>query len=385
MRFKREKIIYMNKKNITILGSTGSIGTQSLSIIRNNKDINVSALTCGRNIELLEKQAREFKPKLVVVSDYKSALSIKQSLKDTEVKVNYGMEGLIEAATLEETQLVLTAIVGMVGILPTISAINAGKNIALANKETLVCAGEIIMNLARKKGVSILPVDSEHSAVFQSLQGNEGNRLKKIILTASGGPFFGKTKEELHSVTLDEALNHPNWSMGKKITIDSATMINKGLEVIEACHLFNVSPSKIEVLIHRESILHSAVEYEDGAVMGQLGVPDMRVPIAYAMFYPERRVIGDNFLSLSDITSLTFKQPDLDTFVGLKLCIEAIERGGNVPAIVNAANEIAVERFLNNQIGFLDIPEFIQSRMDSIAYKENPEIEDILDIYEMVK
>ncbi len=375
----------MNKKNITILGSTGSIGTQSLSIIRNNKDINVSALTCGRNIELLEKQAREFKPKLVVVSDYKSALSIKQSLKDTEVKVNYGMEGLIEAATLEETQLVLTAIVGMVGILPTISAINAGKNIALANKETLVCAGEIIMNLARKKGVSILPVDSEHSAVFQSLQGNEGNRLKKIILTASGGPFFGKTKEELHSVTLDEALNHPNWSMGKKITIDSATMINKGLEVIEACHLFNVSPSKIEVLIHRESILHSAVEYEDGAVMGQLGVPDMRVPIAYAMFYPERRVIGDNFLSLSDITSLTFKQPDLDTFVGLKLCIEAIERGGNVPAIVNAANEIAVERFLNNQIGFLDIPEFIQSRMDSIAYKENPEIEDILDIYEMVK
>lgn len=375
----------MNKKNITILGSTGSIGTQSLSIIRNNKDINVSALTCGRNIELLEKQAREFKPKLVVVSDYKSALSIKQSLKDTDVKVNYGMEGLIEAATLEETQLVLTAIVGMVGILPTISAINAGKNIALANKETLVCAGEIIMNLARKKGVSILPVDSEHSAVFQSLQGNEGNRLKKIILTASGGPFFGKTKEELHSVTLDEALNHPNWSMGKKITIDSATMINKGLEVIEACHLFNVSPSKIEVLIHRESILHSAVEYEDGAVMGQLGVPDMRVPIAYAMFYPERRVIGDNFLSLSDITSLTFKQPDLDTFVGLKLCIEAIERGGNVPAIVNAANEIAVERFLNNQIGFLDIPEFIQSRMDSIAYKENPEIEDILDIYEMVK
>ncbi len=367
-------------KNIAILGSTGSIGTQTLDIVDQNKeDLQVVALAAGSNITLLEKQARKYRPTLVAVWDHACAKELKENLKDTEISVVSGMDGLLAVATHPASEILVTAIVGMLGIRPTIAAIEAGKDIALANKETLVTAGHIIMPLAKKCGVSILPVDSEHSAIFQSLQGNAQNKIKKILLTASGGPFRGKTYEELEHVTLEDALKHPNWSMGKKITIDSATMVNKGLEVMEAKWLFGVKPSQIEVVVHPQSILHSAVMYEDGAVIGQMGTPDMRLPILYALFYPNRRMLYAEELDLFKVGSLTFERPDRETFYGLSLAYDALDAGGNVPTVFNAANERAVAKFLDGKISFIEIPEIIAASMEEIYYKEDPTLEEILD------
>ena len=366
-------------KSISILGSTGSIGTQTLSVVDENTDLKVVALTCGKNISLMEKQARKYKPKLVCVSGEEDANSLRVALKDTGIKVTSGMEGLIEAATMEEADIVLTAIVGMIGIRPTIAAIEKGKDIALANKETLVTAGHLIIPLAKKHQVSILPVDSEHSAIFQCLQGNRENTVDKILLTASGGPFRGKSYEELEHVTLEDALHHPNWSMGKKITIDSATMVNKGLEVMEARWLFDVPLSKIQVTVHPQSILHSAVQFEDGAIIGQLGTPDMRLPILYALFYPHRRELSGEKPDLFDIGSLTFEKPDFETFYGLQLAFDAANTGGNMPTIYNAANERAVALFLQGRISFLEIPELISKSMVEVDFCDDPTLEDILE------
>ena len=362
-------------KKIAVLGSTGSIGTQSLEVISQSKDFKVVSLAAGRNIRLLESQARRFKPDVVAVYDTKAAKSLKAALKDTGIKVLSGGEGITAAASVG-ADIVITAIVGVAGLAPTVAAIKAGSDIALANKETMVTAGPIINDLCKKHGVKILPVDSEHSAIFQSLQGAPRGSLKKIILTASGGPFFGKSREELKNVTVKEALNHPNWSMGSKITIDSATLMNKGLEVIEAVHLFGVKPSDIEVVVHRQSILHSAVEFTDGAVIGQMGTPDMKVPIQYALTYPLR---GKSFerLSLTDIGTLTFSKPDTDTFRCLPLCIKAIERGGLFPAAVNGANEQSVKLFLEGKIGFLDIAELNEAAMENAQKVSSFSIEDI--------
>ena len=376
-------------KHISLLGSTGSIGTQTLSIAREKQDINVVAMSCGSNIDLFEKQIREFNPKLVSVADDAKATELQKRIKDMNIEVLSGMDGLIAVATADEADIVVTAIVGMLGIRPTIAAINAGKDIALANKETLVTAGHIIMPLAKEKGISILPVDSEHSAIFQSLQGNEGNKIKKILLTASGGPFRGFTSTQLEDVTLEDALSHPNWNMGRKITVDSATMINKGLEVMEAKWLFDVDYDSIEVYVHPQSILHSAVEYEDGAVIGQMGVPDMRLPIQYALYYPKRLPMTGNRLTLFDVASLTFEKPDLDVFRGLGLAYEAIKRGGNVPTVFNAANEKAVALFLNKEIAFTDIYKYIEYAMNNIAYIDNPNLDAILmteqDVYDLLE
>ena len=366
-------------RSISILGSTGSIGTQTLSVVDENSDMKVVGLSCGKNISLLEKQARKYRPRLVCVSEASDAKCLKEALKDTDIRVTCGMEGLIEVATLDEADIVLTAIVGMIGIRPTIAAIEKKKDIALANKETLVTGGHLIMPLAKKMGVSILPVDSEHSAIFQSLQGNRDNPVDKILLTASGGPFRGKTYEELEGVTLEDALHHPNWSMGKKITIDSATMVNKGLEVMEAKWLFDVPLSKIQVTVHPESILHSAVQYEDGAIIGQLGTPDMRLPILYALCYPHRRELSGEKLDLFDIGKLTFEKPDFETFYGLQLAFDAANTGGNMPTIYNAANEKAVSMFLEKKIRFLEIPEIISESMVEVAYQKDPTLEDILE------
>ena len=367
------------KKTIAVLGSTGSIGTQTLHIAENDPDITISAMSCGKNIELFSEQVKKFKPRVVSVSDEEDIPKLKELISEVyKPKICCGVEGLIEVATEETCDMVLTAVVGMIGIRPTIAAIEAGKDIALANKETLVCAGHIIMPLAKKKGVKILPVDSEHSAIFQSLLGREGNEINKILLTASGGPFRGKTYEELENVTVKDALKHPNWSMGKKITIDSATMVNKGLEVIEAKWLFDVSPARIQVLVHPESILHSAVEYEDGAVIGQMGTPDMSLPIRLAIYYP-KRVWGDTKpLDLFEIGALHFERPDTDTFFGLTLAYDAIDAGGNVPTVLNAANEKAVSLFLNEKIPFLRISELIAEAMTEVTYIEDPTVDDIL-------
>ncbi len=365
-------------KKIALLGSTGSIGTQTLSIAREKKDIQIVSMSCGSNIDLFEEQIREFNPSLVSVADDDKALELKNRISDLSTKVMSGMDGLIEVATFDEAEIVVTAIVGMLGIRPTIAAINAGKDIALANKETLVTAGHIIMPMAKEKGISILPVDSEHSAIFQSLQGNEGNRIHKILLTASGGPFRGFSKEQLNNVTLEDALKHPNWNMGRKITIDSATMVNKGLEVIEAKWLFNVEYNDIEVYVHPQSILHSAVEYEDGAVVGQMGLPDMRLPIQYALYYPKRLPMTGDYLNLFDVANLTFEKPDLNVFEGLGLAYEAIKIGGNMPTIFNAANEKAVALFLDKQISFTDIYKYIKTAMDSIELISNPDLDEIL-------
>lgn len=365
--------------NIAILGSTGSIGTQTLEVVSQNPDdFKVVALSCGSNLKLIEQQARKYKPLIVCVTKEEDASSLKTSLNDTDIKVVYGMDGLIEAATIEQADIVVTAVVGMIGIRPTIAAINAGKDIAFANKETLVCAGHIIMPLAKEKGVKILPVDSEHSAIFQSLNGERENHIAKIILTASGGPFRGKSLDELESVTLADALNHPNWSMGKKITVDSATMVNKGLEVMEASWLFDVNLSQIEVVIHPQSILHSAVEFDDGAVIGQMGLPDMKLPILYALSYPNRRTLYADSLSLTDIGTLTFEKPDIDTFFGLGLAYDAFSVGGAMPTVFNAANEAAVAAFLDNKIKFLEIPEIISECMMEIDNIKNPSVSDIL-------
>jgi 1-deoxy-D-xylulose-5-phosphate reductoisomerase len=366
-------------KQIAILGSTGSIGTQTLDIVSQNDDLQVVALAAGSNITLLEQQIRQFHPKLVAVWDEAKAGELKTKISDLSVTVVSGMEGLLAVATVEDADILVTAIVGMLGIRPTIAAIEAGKDIALANKETLVTAGHIIMPLAKKCGVSILPVDSEHSAIFQSLQGERENRIKKILLTASGGPFRGKSRAELEQVTLEDALKHPNWSMGKKITIDSATMVNKGLEVMEAKWLFDVSLSQIEVVVHPQSILHSAVQFEDGAVIGQMGTPDMRLPILYALYYPRRRPLKAEHLDLFTANQLTFEKPDLQTFYGLRLAYGAAEQGGNVPTIYNAANERAVAKFLERKIAFLEIPEIIACCMQEISFVSEPSLEQILE------
>lgn len=365
-------------KKIALLGSTGSIGTQTLEVVREQGDIQVVAMAAGKNIRLLEQQVREFQPKIVSVWEEKDASALRESLRDMEVQVVYGMEGLLEVAVVPEAEILVTAIVGMLGIRPTIAAIEAGKNIALANKETLVTAGHLIMPLAAEKGVSILPVDSEHSAIFQSLNGEKNNRIHKILLTASGGPFRGKKREELINVQVEDALKHPNWSMGRKITIDSATLVNKGLEVMEAKWLFNVELEQIQVVVHPQSVIHSMVEYEDGAVIAQLGTPDMRLPIQYALYYPNRRNLSGEKLDFYQLSNLTFEEPDIETFTGLKLAFQAMKQGGNIPTVYNAANERAVALFLNRKISFLEIPEIINACMENSKYVKHPNVEEIL-------
>lgn len=365
-------------KKISILGSTGSIGTQTLDIVRINNDVEVVALSAHKNIDLLEKQIREFKPKVVAIWEEADAKILSDKVKDLNVKVSFGMEGLIEVATVCDADIVVTAVVGMIGIEPTVAAIKAKKDIALANKETLVCAGHIIMPLAKETGINIYPVDSEHSAIFQCLDKN--NPIKKILLTASGGPFRGFSKEELKNVTLEDALKHPNWSMGKKITIDSATMINKGLEIIEASHLFDVDIDDIEVVIQKESIIHSMVEFKDNGILAQLGTPDMKLPISYAIFYPERRYISEERVDFSKLSTLNFSKPDLDVFEGLKMAISAGKKGGSAPTVLNAANEWAVDKFLNKKIGFTDIPRLIGLAIENHQFKEYPSLEDILSL-----
>lgn len=365
-------------KKIAILGSTGSIGTQTLEVVRENGDIEVVSLAAGSNTELLEKQVREFHPKVVCVYQEDRAADLKERLKDETVKVVTGMDGLIEAACIPEAEIVVTAVVGMIGIRPTIAAIEAGKDVALANKETLVTAGHLIIPLAKEKGIRILPVDSEHSAIFQSLQGNAGNKIQKILLTASGGPFRGKKQEDLLNVKVEDALKHPNWSMGRKITIDSSTMINKGLEVIEAKWLFDVSVDKIQVVVQPQSVIHSMVEYEDGSVIAQLGTPDMKLPIQYALYYPERRYLPGDRLDFWSLSHLDFEKPDLDTFYGLALAYEAGRAGGSMPTVLNAANELAVSMFLDRQITYLEIVEIIEDCMKAHKKIENPSLEQIL-------
>ncbi len=371
-------------QKIAILGSTGSIGTQTLDIVSQNpEDLQVVAMSCGSNLDLFETQIRKYKPSLVSVGTEDLAKDLKTRLSDIDIQIQYGMDGLIAVATSADADTVVTAIVGMVGVQPTIAAIKAGKNIALANKETLVTAGHIIMPLAKEKGVSILPVDSEHSAIFQSLNGERQNQISKILLTASGGPFRGRSYEELENVTIEDALKHPNWSMGAKITIDSATMINKGLEVMEAKWLFGVNLNQIEVVVHPQSVLHSAVEFMDGAIIGQMGTPDMRLPILYALFYPNRKTLYAEPLDLFKVGTLTFEKPDLETFYGLSLAYDAMDAGGNVPTVFNAANERAVAKFLHNKIKFLEIPEIVSEAMMNVDFISNPTIEQVLETEQM--
>lgn len=365
-------------KTVSILGSTGSIGTQTLDVVKNNHDLCVAALAAGSNIKLLEAQIREFRPRLAAVWNEKKACELRENIKDLDVRVVSGMDGLIEAATIETADIVLTAVVGMIGIQPTIAAIKAGKDIALANKETLVCAGHIIMPLAKEYNVNILPVDSEHSAIFQSLNGERQNHIRRILLTASGGPFRGKKTEELKDIRVEDALKHPNWVMGQKITIDSATLVNKGLEVIEAKWLFGTDLDKIQVVVHPQSVIHSAVEFEDKGIIAQLGTPDMRLPIQYALFYPQRRPLNSEPLDLFKLSQMTFEVPDTKTFRGLLLAYKAARAGGLMPTVFNAANERAVAKFLGRKIGFLDIYDVIEAAMDDCCQKENPSVDDIL-------
>ena len=371
-------------KNVSILGSTGSIGTQTLDVIRRNKDINVVALAAGTRVSELAAQVREFRPELVCVGSEELVLQIKQLLADVDVRIVCGNEGLIEAAVIGSADIVVTAVVGMMGIVPTIKAIQAHKDIALANKETLVCAGHIIMKLAKECGVNIYPVDSEHSAIFQCLNGENHGEISKILLTASGGPFRGRKRAELENVQLEDALKHPNWSMGRKITIDSSTMVNKGLEVMEAQWLFGVPADKVQVVVQPQSVIHSMVEFKDGAVMAQLGSPDMRLPIQYALYYPERRELNTDRLDFYELSGITFEKPDMETFRGLKLAYEAADRGGNIPTAFNAANEVAVARFLDRQIRYLDIPDIIEYAMKEVDYIENPTVEEILSTQDYV-
>lgn len=366
-------------KKIAILGSTGSIGTQTLEVVRENKDIEVLGLAAGNNIELLEKQIREFHPKLVAVWTEEKAKELRSRIQDMDVRVTAGMDGLIEVSILPETEILVTAIVGMIGIRPTIEAIKAGKDIALANKETLVTAGHIIMPLAKECGVSILPVDSEHSAIFQSLQGGQHQAVKKILLTASGGPFRGKKEEDLLEIKVEDALKHPNWEMGRKITIDSSTMVNKGLEVIEAKWLFDVSVDDVQVVVQPQSVIHSMVEYVDGAIIAELGTPDMKLPIQYALYYPERRYLPGERLDFWSLGKLDFEKPDMDTFYGLALAYEAGRAGGSLPTVFNAANELAVSQFLNRRIKYLEIVEIIEDCMRAHKNIQNPTLEQILE------
>lgn len=365
-------------RKIAILGSTGSIGTQTLDVVRQNKDLQVLGLAAGSNVDLMEAQIREFRPRLAVMWEEQACQELKQRLRDVEIRISCGMEGLLELAVMEETEVLVTAIVGMIGIRATIAAIEKGKNIALANKETLVTAGHLIMPLAKEKGVSILPVDSEHSAVFQCMNGEKGNAVSRILLTASGGPFRGKSLQEMADVRVEDALKHPNWAMGRKITIDSATMVNKGLEVMEARWLFDVPLNRIQVVVHPQSIIHSMVEYEDGGIMAQLGMPDMRLPISYALYYPERRPLSGERLDLFRLGSMSFEAPDLEAFPGLRLAFEAAEQGGTMPTVYNAANEKAVSLFLEKKIRFLQIPELIEASMRQHRKLEAPGVEEIL-------
>ena len=366
-------------KTIAILGSTGSIGTQTTQIVRAHSDeLKIGALAAGSNIDILEKQIREFMPELVAVFDEDRARELKLRVSDLKVRITAGMDGLIEAATLECVDCVVTSMVGMIGIRPTIAAINAGKDIALANKETLVCAGHIIMPLAGKMGVKILPVDSEHSAIFQSMNGENRKRIEKILLTASGGPFLNRKRDELRSMTVEDALKHPNWSMGRKITVDSASLINKGLEVMEARWLFDVPLDRIQVIIHPQSIIHSMVQYEDGAVIAQLGMPDMKLPIQYVLFYPDRRPLDGKRVDFYALSQMTFMEPDTETFSGLELALKAAKTGGTMPTVFNAANERAVALFLEKKIGFLDIYDIIEGSMDAHKVSYMPDVDTIL-------
>ncbi|MCI7814376.1 MAG: 1-deoxy-D-xylulose-5-phosphate reductoisomerase [Lachnospiraceae bacterium] len=366
-------------KTISILGSTGSIGTQTLEVVEEQKDLKVAALAAGSNITLLERQIRKFHPSLVAVWEEKKAKELRENVKDLNVKVVSGMEGLLEAATVAEAEIVVTAVVGMIGIRPTIAAIEAGKDIALANKETLVTAGHLIMPLAREHGVQILPVDSEHSAIFQSLNGERRDKIGKILLTASGGPFRGRKRGELENIQVEDALKHPNWSMGQKITIDSATLVNKGLEVIEAKWLFGVGLDQIQVVVQPQSVIHSMVEFEDGAVIAQLGTPDMKLPIQYALFYPERRFLGGKRLDFAQLGQITFEEPDMETFLGLPLAMEAARKGGSMTTVFNAANERAVSKFLRRKVSFLQIYDMISECMERHHLIENPTLDQILE------
>ena len=366
-------------KNVVVMGSTGSIGTQTLDIIRGHKDeLCVSALTANSNVDLICAQALEFKPKLVALNDPEAADKAAAKLSGTGIKVAAGMDGLIEAAETAEADIVVTAMVGMIGIRPTIAAIKAGHDIALANKETLVCAGHIIMPLIKSCGVNLYPVDSEHSAIFQSLRGGTADEVERIILTASGGPFRTRTYEELKNVKAVEALKHPNWDMGNKITIDSATLVNKGLEVMEASHLFGVTPDDIEVVIHPQSVIHSAVCFRDGAIIAQLGCPDMKLPIQYALFYPNRPYLDIERVDFFKLSQMTFERPDPDRFEGFKYALVAAKRGGSMPTVFNAANERAVALYLKGAVGFTDIARLIKLAMDSVGHIEDPTVDDIL-------
>ena len=365
-------------KKIAILGSTGSIGTQTLEVVRANKDIEVTALAAGSNIDLLEKQIREFSPKIAAVWNEEKAKELKDRVRDLDIRVESGMDGLLAVATELGAEIVVTAVVGMIGIRPTIAAMNAGKDIALANKETLVTAGHIIMSLAKEKHVRILPVDSEHSAIFQSLNGETGHKIHKILLTASGGPFRGWTREQMKGVQVEDALKHPNWTMGRKITIDSSTMVNKGLEVMEARWLFGVEMDQVQVVVQPQSVIHSMVEYEDGAVIAQLGTPDMKLPIQYALYYPERRFLAGDRLDFAKLAQITFEAPDFENFHGLSLAYKAGRRGGTLPTVFNAANERAVQKFLDREIGYLTITDMIEAAMEHHTVKENPTVEEIL-------
>ncbi len=365
-------------KNLSVLGSTGSIGTQTLEVVRENPGLRVTALAAGRNAELLEAQAREFRPAFVCLMDEEAAGELKVRLADTDIRVLSGMEGLLEAAAAEEADIVVTAVVGMIGIRPTIAAIEAGKDIALANKETLVTAGHLIMPLAKERGVNIFPVDSEHSAIFQCLNGETGNRIDKILLTASGGPFRGRTRKELAAVRPEDALKHPNWSMGHKITIDSSTLVNKGLEVMEARWLFGVGVDDVQVVVQPQSVIHSMVQFEDGAVMAQMGAPDMKLPIQYALLYPERRRMTGERLDFWSLKALDFEKPDFENFPGLSLAYEAGRAGGTMPTVFNAANEWAVAAFLRGRAGYLDITDMIGEAMARHRNVEHPGLDEIL-------
>ena len=365
-------------KKIAILGSTGSIGTQTLEVVRANGDIQVLGISAGRNIKKLEEQAREFCPRLVAVWEKDAARELRVKLQDIDVKVVSGMEGLLELASMEETEILVTAIVGMLGIRPTIEAIRAGKDIALANKETLVTAGHLIMPMAEKYGVKILPVDSEHSAVFQCLNGERREEIHKLLITASGGPFRGRKRKDLEQVTLADTLKHPNWVMGQKITVDSATLVNKGLEVMEAKWLFDVELDRIQVVVQPQSVIHSMVEFKDGGIMAQLGTPDMRLPIQYALYYPERRYLDGERLDFAKLGQITFEEPDMETFLGLPMAIQAAREGGSMPTVFNAANELAVKKFLHEEIRFLDIYDIIGQSMGRHKKTESPDLDEIL-------
>ena len=367
-------------KNIAILGSTGSIGTQTLDVARKNEDLRVVAVSAGKSVEKLEEQIREFHPLLAAVWDEKAARDLKTRIADTDTKVVSGMEGLLELASMPESDILVTAIVGMIGIRPTMEGIRAGKDIALANKETLVTAGHLIMPMAKEYGASILPVDSEHSAIFQAIHGEENKEIHKLLITASGGPFRGRTTEELRNVTVADTLKHPNWVMGRKITVDSATLVNKGLEVMEAKWLFDMDLDHIQVVVQPQSIIHSMVEFKDGAIMAQLGTPDMRLPIQYALYYPHRRYLDGDRLDFTKLREITFEVPDMDTFRGLPMAIQASREGGSMPTVFNAANELAVKKFLEEKIGFLDIYEIIAQSMERHKKIAHPDLDEILSV-----